>query len=167
MPADDTRRPAPLTVEQAAAITDAFTARRDRFPQEGPATSLLVVLLNWGDHLTAVSCIAGEWSGVKGDIPHDPTVRVLPVCPNGHPLLEGFDRWRLGLVHEPAAPVAPPPGCEEVDGVAWCVVHDGVVDELSDRLDDDGEPRCDMCDELDDACRIVPLFLRVEEADHG
>lgn len=66
-----------------------------------------------------------------------------------------------------AAPVAPPPGCEEVDGVAWCVVHDGVVDELSDRLDDDGEPRCDMCDELDDACRIVPLFLRVEEADHG
>jgi hypothetical protein len=56
-----------------------------------------------------------------------------------------------------------PAGCVELDGVAWCVAHDGVMDELSDRVDADGEPTCDMCDEFDDSCRMVPLYIRVTE----
>jgi len=48
----------------------------------------------------------------------------------------------------------------EVDGVAWCVEHEGIVDECSDHLDDEGEPCCDMADvSIDNKCRIVPLYV--------
>lgn len=55
-----------------------------------------------------------------------------------------------------------PPGCVEVDGVAWCVEHSGVVDELADYVDESGEPACNMRDPGAEPCRPVPLFVRVE-----
>ncbi len=60
--------------------------------------SILVVLLNYGDHLTMVSCTAGEWSGVKGDLV--PSAGI-PKCPNGHVLVEHRRQMRLGLVSAP------------------------------------------------------------------
>lgn len=56
-----------------------------------------------------------------------------------------------------------PTGCVEVDGVAWCVEHAGVADDLADYVDESGDPACDMRDPGDEPCRIVPLFVRVEE----
>ena len=55
----------------------------------------------------------------------------------------------------------------EVGGVAWCVAHDGIIDELSDRVDEHGEPVCNMCDEYDDVCRMVPLYVCVTENGDG
>lgn len=50
----------------------------------------------------------------------------------------------------------------EVDGVAWCVEHGGLVDELSHCLDDEGEPCCDMAGDMANKCRIVPLWVENE-----
>ncbi len=60
-----------------------------------------------------------------------------------------------------------PAGCVELDGVLYCVAHDGIIDELSCRTNRDGDPCCDQWDEYDDVCRMVPLFIRVVEVDHG
>lgn len=67
-----------------------------------------------------------------------------------------------GLGFLPADPHQPPPGCMEIDGVAWCVEHAGVLLEGSDLLDTGGFPCCDMYEEIYNPCRIVPLFIRVE-----
>jgi len=56
-----------------------------------------------------------------------------------------------------------PAGCVELDGVLYCVAHDGIIDELSARTDRDGNVVCDQWDEYDDLCRMVPLFIRVTE----
>lgn len=86
-----------LSVHQANDIFERIAARRERFADEDEHTSFMVVLLNYGDHLTAVSCIGGEWSGVKADLtPRDG----VPLCPFGHPLMESNARQRLGLVDE-------------------------------------------------------------------
>ena len=77
--------------------------------------------------------------------------------------VDNHDR-SAGVLHEMPAPFnGVPDGCVELDGVAWCVAHDGLMDELSDRLDDEGEPCCDQRDEYSDACRMVPLFIRITE----
>jgi hypothetical protein len=90
---------AALTVAQATEIWTRYHQRRERFPVEEPLTSFLVVVLNYGDHLTPVSCIGGEWTGTKGDATaHSATG--IPLCPSNHPLLEGRERQRLGLVDE-------------------------------------------------------------------
>jgi hypothetical protein len=87
-----------LTVIQADDIVSRFFERRGRFAEETEHTSLMVVLLNYGDHLTAVTCVGPErWSGTKADLtPRDG----IPHCPNGHPLMESGNRKRLGLVDE-------------------------------------------------------------------
>lgn len=64
------------------------------------------------------------------------------------------------LAAEPDPPEDVPAGCEELDGVAWCVTHFGIIDELADYVDDNGEPACNMRDDLSDTCRMVPLFIR-------
>ncbi len=52
-----------------------------------------------------------------------------------------------------------------VDGVLYCVTHNGIIDELSSRVDRSGEVVCDQWGECDDACRMVPLYyIRVAEA---
>ena len=54
----------------------------------------------------------------------------------------------------------------ELDGVAWCEAHGGIVDECADYVDDNGEPCCDQWkhdrrDGLRFGCEIVSLFVRV------
>lgn len=86
-----------LTLDQAANLAETYFTRRKRFPDEDETTAFLVVVLNHGDGLTAVSCVGEEWTGVKGDlVPRDG----IPLCPNGHPLLESAERYRLGFVAE-------------------------------------------------------------------
>ncbi len=60
-----------------------------------------------------------------------------------------------------------PAGCVELDGVLYCVAHDGIIDELSCRQNREGDVVCDQWDEYDDVCRMVPLFIRVVEDDRG
>lgn len=85
-----------LTVAQANRIAVLITYRQVTFPDETLHTSVMVALLNAGDEFTSVSCVAGEWSGVKGDLsPSDG----VPRCPNGHVLMEASTgRKRLGYV---------------------------------------------------------------------
>lgn len=86
-----------LTVDQAREMWTKFVERREKFPEETEQTSFLVLLLNYGDHLTEVWCINEEWRGIKGDLqPRDG----IPLCPNGHPLIESPRQRRLGLVQE-------------------------------------------------------------------
>jgi hypothetical protein len=87
-----------LTVEQATDLVDRYIRRRDRFPEEEEREAFLVVLLNYGDHLTRVHCINGEWQGTKDEIPPKDG---LPLCPNGHPMLETGPIFRLSLLAEP------------------------------------------------------------------
>ena len=94
---DEYEPPRPLGIEDGQAIYESFRSRRDRWTDEDEFTAVMVVLFNFGDHLTGVSCTAGEWSGVKGDLAHR---EGIPLCPNGHPLFESPHRWRLGLVPE-------------------------------------------------------------------
>lgn len=88
----------PLRLDDAREFVKQYQRRRDRWPDEAEDAALLVMLLNFGDHLTHVACINGEWRGVKGDLtPRDG----VPLCPNGHVMTEGFKRRRLGFVDEP------------------------------------------------------------------
>lgn len=86
-----------LTVDQARDMAIRYFNRRGLFEEEDKITSFLVVVLNYGDHLTEVSCIAGEWNGMKGDLQ---SREGIPLCPNGHPLLENAYQLRLGLIPE-------------------------------------------------------------------
>jgi hypothetical protein len=86
-----------LTVDQAKEMHNAFVNRREAWPNETEQTSFLVVVLNYGDHLTGVSCIGGEWTGTKGEIP---VSNGIPLCPIGHPLVESANQWRLSLERE-------------------------------------------------------------------
>jgi hypothetical protein len=79
----------PLTIENAQEIAAAIL-RRQRMWGESLDVAVPVVLFNIGDHFTGVSCINGEWSGTKAQLtPRDG----VPLCPNGHVMLE-TDRGR-------------------------------------------------------------------------
>jgi hypothetical protein len=84
-----------LTMDQAAIFVDSFLERRKRFPGEPEEMALMVLLFNFGDHLTKVVCTNGEFIGVKGDLP---ILSGVPVCPSGHPLYEDSEQCRLELV---------------------------------------------------------------------
>lgn len=86
--------PEPLSLNDMMHIVDAFLVRKGRF-QKDDATALMTVLANAGDGRTNVRCIAGEWTGTKKQLPPSNGV---PMCPNGHVLLEGDVRWRLGYI---------------------------------------------------------------------
>lgn len=77
-------------------IVQRYLKRRELFPDEDEAITLSVVLVNYGDHLTEVRCIRGDWSGTKADI-RSP-IHSIPTCPYGHPLIESRQRYRLGLI---------------------------------------------------------------------
>lgn len=86
-----------LSVQDVQKITASIRSRQERFG-EGLDMSVGVVLMNYGERHVRVKCIAGEWSGTKGDLaPRDG----VPLCPNGHPLLETSRAPRLALVDEP------------------------------------------------------------------
>lgn len=84
-----------LTVEQARDIASRIIYRQ-KLIDESLEQSILIVILNYGDHLTTVKCVGNErWEGQKKDIT-SPAGK-LPKCPSNHPLME-FNRVRLGLV---------------------------------------------------------------------
>lgn len=87
--------PKPISPAQANDLYSRFLERRARFTDEDEQTSFLVTVLNFGAHLDDVACIAGEWSGTKGQLPPDLTI---PTCPNNHPLIESPVQRRLGLI---------------------------------------------------------------------
>lgn len=81
----------PLTIDECEIIYQSLEQRRENFPEEDPHDSFMVVLLNAGDKYTPVTCIGGEWTGLKGDLDlQDFEAPNVPLCPNGHPLTEGF-----------------------------------------------------------------------------
>ena len=87
-----------LTGEMAEEIVETIEFRQSHFSGETLRTSTMVVLLNYGDRLTEVECISGDWNGTKADVNVSP--RGLPICPlDGRPLLE-VKHWRLGLMEE-------------------------------------------------------------------
>lgn len=54
-----------------------------------------VVLMNYGDRYVKVRCVNEEWEGTKAYLtPRDG----VPLCPNGHPLLEISKAPELALV---------------------------------------------------------------------
>ena len=91
--------PRPLKMKDLQVIAEAVQDRLDRWENEELTTSICVVLANFGDHLTPVGCVKGEWSGQKMDIPRREGFGV-PLCPNGHVLLETGPPLRLGLIEE-------------------------------------------------------------------
>ncbi len=85
-----------LTREQANHLAELIVYRQETFPGETLHWSVMVALLNAGDEFTSVSCVAGEWTGTKGDLPPGAG---LPRCPNGHVLTESsIGRKQLGYV---------------------------------------------------------------------
>lgn len=76
--------PVPLTIPDVELIAERIKERQVRFNEDFVA-SVGIVLLNFGDRYVTVTCVNGEWSGVKGDL----TPREgIPRCPDGHPLVE-------------------------------------------------------------------------------
>jgi len=88
-----------MTAVECDALYQKFLTRQLDFPDEGEAVSFNVVILNSGDQYTSITCLNGEWTGIKGEIvaPEPPDVAL---CPNGHNLLEGFG-LSVGWVNRP------------------------------------------------------------------
>ena len=85
-----------LSLEEAAEIANMIQMRRGRFPDEELETSVMMVLLNCGESSVRVGCTGSErWTGAKGEL----TPREgIPLCPNGHSLVEMGGGHRLALV---------------------------------------------------------------------
>ena len=89
-----------LSVEQARKIADAIEYRREHL-NEPLTTSVLVALFNAQSRHATVRCIGNEqWTGSKSDA--QSTLSGLPVCPNGHPLIESGVGVCLGWVEDVA-----------------------------------------------------------------
>lgn len=87
-----------LSLSNAQRLANTLIERRRRFPDEDEMTSHLVVILNFGDHLTAVRCVGPDaWAGTKDELVlREPGG--IPLCPNGHPCMEAREQQRLDLV---------------------------------------------------------------------
>lgn len=83
-----------LTVDQLEEIFECIAVRRERFPEESGIMSLGVVLFNFGDRYAKATCVAGEWTGLKQELPR---TTGIPKCPNGHVLTQEAG-LRLGWV---------------------------------------------------------------------
>ena len=86
----------PLTLEDAEALAASVAYRQQRWPDESLQQSIMVVVLNFGDHWTRVDCIGGEWAGQKRDLPR---TTGIPHCPNGHVLTES-EHKQLGVISD-------------------------------------------------------------------
>lgn len=85
-----------LTSADVEHIAGRIQERQARFGEDF-TMSVGVVLLNLGDRFVNVACVGGEWCGTKGDL----TPRQgIPLCPNGHPLVETSTAPRLALCEE-------------------------------------------------------------------
>lgn len=87
----------PLDWPAACSIADAILWRQGNVPGETLTDSVMVVLFNYGDKMTQVSCVNGEWSGTKADIPRRQEFGV-PLCPHGHVMVEHGPRVELAFV---------------------------------------------------------------------
>ena len=87
-----------ISMSDANDIAETILFRQKRWEGEPLRQSILVVLLNYGSKFVAVECVHREWRGVKGDLESRDGV---PLCPNGHPLLETSGGKRLALVVVP------------------------------------------------------------------
>lgn len=84
-----------LTLDQATDIAEKIQLRQERFEGEPLFDSIMVVLLNYGSGYARVICINGEWEGIKNELP---PATGIPLCPNGHPMLEITQGKKLGLI---------------------------------------------------------------------
>ena len=85
-----------MNVGMAVEISDSIEMRQDRF-DEPLATSIKVVLFNYGDKRRIAYCIFGDWSGPKSDMNIAPSG--LPICPKcGRSATEDENGWGLALV---------------------------------------------------------------------
>ena len=86
----------PLSADTANDIANKIQKRQDRFSDEDFYTSIMVVLLNYGESSVRVGCTGSErWMGTKNEL----TPREgIPLCPNGHSLVEFGGGHRLALV---------------------------------------------------------------------
>lgn len=84
-----------MSIQESTEIANNIIRRQKQFG-ETLYQSIMVALLNAGDKFTMVACLNGEWQGKKGDIP---VTTGIPVCPNGHVLVEAMaGRKALGWV---------------------------------------------------------------------
>lgn len=74
-----------LQIEHVEMILRAVGKRQENFPEDDPAVSFLLVMLNIGERYAPVQCVGGEWKGLKQDIPPGNGV---PKCPNEHVLTQ-------------------------------------------------------------------------------
>lgn len=73
-----------LDVNDIGEISESVKFRQEKFA-ENLTMSIGIVLMNYGDHLIKVRCVSGEWEGNKSDLLSRDGI---PLCPNGHPLVE-------------------------------------------------------------------------------
>jgi hypothetical protein len=85
-----------LGVADIDKIYTKIKVRQERF-HENLVMSLGVVLMNYGDSYVSLYCVGGEWEGKKGDLVSNGRI---PMCPNGHVLIETSDAPRLALIKE-------------------------------------------------------------------
>lgn len=85
-----------INADDIEEITNKIGIRQGNL-DEDLMVSIGVVLMNYGDKYVEVTCVMQEWRGTKGMFP--PHVSI-PVCPNGHSLLEITRAPRLALVNE-------------------------------------------------------------------
>lgn len=86
-----------LSVQDIEMIAEAVLERQENFRDEPVDVSLCVVLSNIGDRFAQVSCINGEWTGVK----FKANLRIvsdIPRCPNGHVLYQ-TEGLQLGWIY--------------------------------------------------------------------
>lgn len=85
-----------FSVEDLDIILINLDARNEKFPNEDFRTALGVVLFNYGSGLVKVVCVGSEkWTATKADLPPR---KGVPLCPNGHPLLEMSEAPKLALI---------------------------------------------------------------------
>ena len=87
----------PLTIEDVEMVLAAVRKRKRNFPTEPDDITWLLILLNIGDRYTSVTCIEGEWIGVKHEI-EVPEPGGIPKCPNGHPLTQASTKLTIGWI---------------------------------------------------------------------
>ena len=86
----------PFTIADLEMVFNLVKKRRENFPTEDPKMSFGVVLFNLGDRYSPVTCVNGEWSGIKQDLIGGSGV---PQCPNGHVCMQG-PGLKLGWINE-------------------------------------------------------------------
>ena len=95
--------PIRLGRDEIQEIIESIQWRQDHFTNEELATSIGVVVANYGSGYIEVACFNGEWQGTKNTLRElrrreNPIPAGIPACPNGHPLIEISAGKTLALV---------------------------------------------------------------------